>query len=293
MPDTHESIWSHLMGTAFRQAWVDAGGIRTRYVEAGSPDRPAVLFLHGIGGSWEAFCANIGPFAEHFRVLAFDWVGSGFTDKPEQPIYTMQDYVRHLHGVMVALGVPRASLVGVSMGGWSAINFTHAHPAMVERLVICAASGLRRPPGFTPPAAASIRNDRSKAIDDPSWENVSGVFTDLIHDPAKRIPDLVKVRQTIYRMPEMKASMARILAITATERFNESALSDDEWRTIEKPVLLIESTSDSEHFRRNTQRAHALLSNSEVFAMEGVAHWPQFEQPDTFNRKAITFLLGQ
>jgi pimeloyl-ACP methyl ester carboxylesterase len=293
MPDTHESIWSHLVDVPFRQDWIDAGGIKTRIVEAGSPERPTVVFLHGIAGSWEAFCANIGPFAQQFRVFAFDWIGAGFTDKPEQQIYTMQDYVKHLHDVLAAMGVARASLVGVSMGGWSAINFTYAHPEMVERLVICAASGLRRPPGFTPTAAASIRNDRAKAIDDPSWDNVSSVFTDLIHDPVKRIPDLVKLRQTIYSLPEMKASMARILAITATERFNESALSDEEWRTIEQPVLLIESTSDSEHFRRNTARAHSLLRNSAVFAMEDVAHWPQFEKPEVFNQKAISFLLGQ
>ncbi|MDN5005605.1 alpha/beta fold hydrolase [Bradyrhizobium sp. GCM10027634] len=293
MPDTHESIWSHLVDVPFRQDWINAGGIKTRIVEAGSPDRPTVVFLHGIAGSWEGFCANIGPFARQFRVFAFDWIGAGFTDKPEQPIYTMQDYVKHLHDVLAAVGVARTSLVGVSMGGWSAINFTHAHPEMVERLVICAASGLRRPPGFTPPAAASIRNDRAKAIDDPSWDNVSSVFTDLIHDPVKRIPDLIKLRQTIYSLPEMKASMARILAITATERFNESALSDDEWRSIDQPVLLIESTSDSEHFRRNTARAHSLLRNSAVFAMEGVAHWPQFEKPEVFNQKAISFLLGQ
>ncbi|MCO6188420.1 alpha/beta fold hydrolase [Rhizobium sp. L1K21] len=286
----YESIWSHLTNTAFRQDWVDVDGIRTRYVHAGSGDRPTVVFVHGIGGSWEAFCANIGPFAEHFQVFALDCLGAGFTDKPEQDIYEMSDYVQHLHGFFAALGIEKASLVGVSMGGWLSVNFAHTYPRMVDRLVLCAASGMRREPSYTPPAATSIANDRSKAIDDPSWSNIANIFTDLIFDPAKRNADFIKLRQTVYRQPEMKGAMKRILAITRTENFNRSALSDDEWRAIEKPVLLVESADDSEHFRKNTQRAHGLLSNSRIVSISKVGHWPQWEDPETFNREAIVFL---
>lgn len=290
--EAFESIWSHLTSVSFRQGWVDADGVRTRYVEAGTPGRPAVVFVHGIGGSWEAFCANIGPFAEHFHVFALDCLGVGFTDKPEQPIYEMSDYVRHLRGFFTAMGIERASLVGVSMGGWLAINFSHAYPALVDKLVICAASGLRREPGFTPPTAAAIARDRARAIDDPSWENISNIFTDLMFNPGKRNADFVKLRQTVYRQPKMKPAMASILAITRTENFNKSALSDDEWREIDKPVLLVESTDDSEHFRKNTARARSLLPNSQLLSMNQVAHWPQWEDPETFNREAISFLIG-
>jgi pimeloyl-ACP methyl ester carboxylesterase len=182
-------------------------------------------------------------------------------------------------------------MIGVSMGGWSCINFAHAYPERVDRLVLCAASGLKRDPGFTPPAATSIRNERAKAIDNPTWENIANIFNDLIADPQRRIPDLIKVRQEVYKLPEMKASMQRILGITQTENFNKSALSDEQWREIAHRVLLIESSDDSEHFRKNTHRAHALLQNSRILPMSGVAHWPPFEKPDEFNNAAIEFLL--
>ncbi|MFH1794432.1 MAG: alpha/beta hydrolase [Pseudomonadota bacterium] len=288
-----ESIWSHLMRVPFRQDYADAGGVKTRYVEAGARGNPAVVFVHGIGGSWEGFCANIGPFAEHFNVFALDSIGAGFTDKPEQDIYEMKDYVRHLRGFLSAVGIDRTSLVGVSMGSWISINFAHAYPDMVERIVMCAASGLQRDPGHTPSAAAAIASDRAKAIDDPSWENISNIFTDLMFRPEKRNADFVKVRQTVYRMPEMKESMKRILALTRTENFNRSALPDEEWRKIRQPVLLVESTDDSEHFRKNTQRAHSLLQNSRIHSISKVAHWPQWEDPDEFNRVAIDFLQAK
>jgi len=203
----------------------------------------------------------------------------------------MKDYVRHLHAFFGAVGIKKASLVGVSLGAWAAINFTHAYPELVERLVVCAASGMRREPDYTPPTATAIAKERAKAIEEPSWANVANIFTDLIFDPNKRNADFVKVRQTVYKLPEMKASMKRTLAITKTENFNRSALSDEEWRKISKPVLLVESADDDEHFRKNTRRAHGLLRNSRVFSMNEVAHWPQWENPEIFNREAIAFLL--
>jgi 2-hydroxy-6-oxonona-2,4-dienedioate hydrolase len=289
--DSYESIWSKLMRVAFRQDWVDAGGIKTRFVEAGSPNRPTVVFAHGIGGSWEAFCANIGPFSEHFHVFAFDSLGAGFTDKPEQDIYEMKDYVAHMRALFDVLSIERTSLVGVSMGSWASINFAHAYPDMVERIVVCAASGMTREPTYMPPSAAATASQRKKAIDDPSWDNVAEIFTDLIYSPQKRNPDFVKVRQTIYRLPEMKPAMARVLAITKTENFNRSALTDDQWRAVEHPVLLVESADDDEHFRRNTRRANSLLRNSRIVSIGEVAHWPQWENPEIFNREAVAFLL--
>jgi 2-hydroxy-6-oxonona-2,4-dienedioate hydrolase len=63
---TYQSVWRFLMQVPFRQDYVEAAGLRTRYVQAGRADRPAVLMLHGTGGHWEAFCANLGPMSEHF-----------------------------------------------------------------------------------------------------------------------------------------------------------------------------------------------------------------------------------
>ena len=286
----HESIWSHLTAVPFTQGYVNVNGLNTRYVEAGDRNAPTVIFLHGIGGSWEAFCANIGPYAKNHRVLAFDFIGAGFTDKPDQPIYEASDYVEHLHGFMNAMAVETASLVGVSMGGWMAVIFAHRYPEKVDKMVLCAASGMKRPKGFTPPAATSIRNDRKAAIDNPTWDNVAKIFNDLMFLPEKRLPDFIKLRQTVYKMPEMKASMGRILAITTNDNFDKSTLTDAQWSEIQAPVLLIESSDDSEHFRKNTARAHGLLPNSTVFSMSQVAHWPPFEDPETFNDATLKFL---
>ncbi|WP_394328695.1 alpha/beta fold hydrolase, partial [Mycobacterium avium] len=50
-----ESIWSDLQGVAFEQGYLDAGGIRTRYLRAGDPGKPVLVLLHGSGGHAEAY----------------------------------------------------------------------------------------------------------------------------------------------------------------------------------------------------------------------------------------------
>ena len=75
-------IWQHLHATPHQLRWIDAGGVRTRMLEAGQPDAPPLLLLHGTAGSLENFCANIATFAAHFRVIAIDMLGCGLTDKP-------------------------------------------------------------------------------------------------------------------------------------------------------------------------------------------------------------------
>ncbi|MDT7732666.1 MAG: 2-hydroxy-6-oxonona-2,4-dienedioate hydrolase, partial [Mycobacterium sp.] len=55
----YESVWSDLQGVPFSQGYLDAGGVRTRYLHAGDPGRPALVFLHGSGGHAEAYVRNL------------------------------------------------------------------------------------------------------------------------------------------------------------------------------------------------------------------------------------------
>ena len=164
---THESIWTHLAGVAFRQDWIDAGGIRTRYVQAGSADAPALIMLHGTGGTWEAYMATLGPLAEHFNCFAIDFIGSGFSEKPLRD-YEIADYVAQVADFMRAVGVAKASLIGISLGAWVAVRFASTHPEQTEKVILNAPFGL----ADDAEEIGGIIKRRGKAYDDPSWENI-------------------------------------------------------------------------------------------------------------------------
>ena len=113
----YTSVWSDLRGVSFTQGWLDAGGIRTRFISSGDSSKPLLLLLHGVGGHAEAYARNFGPHAEHFWTVAIDLIGHGWTDKPDVQ-YQLPDYEHHVLAVLQALGRKSALISGESLGGW-------------------------------------------------------------------------------------------------------------------------------------------------------------------------------
>lgn len=110
-----ESIWSDLQGVAFSQGYLDVPvgdrKIRTRYLHAGNPQAPALLFLHGSGGHAEAYVRNLAAHAEHFSTWSIDMLGHGYTDKPGHPL-EVAHYVDHVIAFLDTIGAQRAHISG-------------------------------------------------------------------------------------------------------------------------------------------------------------------------------------
>ena len=121
-----ESVWGDLQGVAFSQGYLDAGGVRTRYLHAGDPAAPVLVFLHGSGGHAEAYIRNLEAHAEHFSTYSIDMLGHGYTDKPGHPL-EIAHYMNHLAAVLDSLGVDKAHISGESLGGWVASRFAVDH----------------------------------------------------------------------------------------------------------------------------------------------------------------------
>jgi 2-hydroxy-6-oxonona-2,4-dienedioate hydrolase len=285
--DDYRSIWTELRQVPFTQAWVDADGVSTRYAEAGSRDAPAVVMLHGTGGHWETWAANLGPFSRHFRCVAIDMIGNGFTDKPDID-YEIPVYVDHVRAVMDALGIARASLMGTSLGSWVAARFALDHPDRVDKLLFMSTSGLVA----TRSNMDRIRAERTKAVDDPSWQSIKAMFVNLMAEERSRVPDLIALRQSIYRLPEMKDAIRHVLVLQDPNVRDRNLIAEDEWKTIRAPAFVVASGKDHNEYENTSRRVAALMPNAELFEMPHVRHWPHFEDPDTFNEAALRFLVG-
>ena len=162
--NTYCSIWSDLQGVEFEQRYVDAGGIRTRYLHAGRRGQPVLIFLHGTGGHAEAYVRNLAAHAERMDVYAIDLLGHGYTDKPDYD-YEVPSYVAHVRAFLDAMQIDRASLSGESLGGWVASHFAVAHPDRIDRLVLNTAGGDK----INMEALARLREMSLAAVEDPSW----------------------------------------------------------------------------------------------------------------------------
>ena len=282
----HRSIWGHLMRTPFTQEWVDAGGVRTRYVQAGPRDAPALVMIHGTGSSWECFCATLESHAKHFNCFALDLVGSGFSEKPDTP-YEIPVYVEHVRSFMDALELQKASLMGVSLGSWVAGRFVTTYPERVEKLVLLAASGLI----VNKETMGRTIGVRSRAVGDPTWETIKPVFNSILYDEKDRINDLVQLRLEIYLQPEMRRAMENILVLQQEDVRRRNNLSEADWRAVVQPVLVILAPDDNPDYFVTGKRIAELAPNARTLEIAGVKHWAHFEKPEVFNPASLAFLL--
>jgi len=285
MMQDQKSIWRHLCKTPFQLGWIDVDGVQTRYLEAGPVDAPAVVLLHGTAGSLENFCANYAEYAKHFRVVGIDMLGCGWTDKPEFD-YLIEDYAEHVRGVMDVLAITRAGVVGVSLGSWVGARLALDHPDRVSGLVMVAPAGIVTDPDEERRFAEGVRQRRSTAAAEPSWNSVAVAMQGLVLKPESLMDELIAVRLDIYRDPRMKAAMPRLLAFT----LGGQALSAEEWRGLKLPIQVIAAVDAPNMFLGNARAIAATAPHVELVEMTGCDHWAQYEQPDRFNAASISFL---
>jgi pimeloyl-ACP methyl ester carboxylesterase len=102
---------------------------------------PAVLLIHGITSSSRTWRDVMPALAEHYTVLAPDLLGHGRSAKPRGD-YSLGAYASGLRDLLVALEIPRATVVGHSLGGGVAMQFAYQFPERVERLALVDSGGL-------------------------------------------------------------------------------------------------------------------------------------------------------
>jgi 2-hydroxy-6-oxonona-2,4-dienedioate hydrolase len=285
MQQPYRSVWTELLDTPFRQAWVDAGGLKTRFIQAGDPANPPLVLMHGTAGSLENFAANIAAYARHFNCIAFDMIGSGMTDKPDYD-YETQHYVKHAADFLNAIGVKKASVIGLSLGARVASRLAIDHPQMVDNLILLSATA------YFPakPIQGDIQRSRSAAAANPTWENIFEIFKGLFHDPGKVWDDLIATRLAVYKRHDMKTAMPHILALLDPEVYNRNRIPDDDWKRLRAPTLIIAAVDHQDVFLETARTIVKLIPNAKVIEMKHCSHWPQMEDSETFNKLSIEFL---
>ena len=130
--------------TGFEDKYTEVDGLSIRYIEAG--EGPAVLLFHGasLGSSADVFRRNIGPLADAgFRVIAFDFPGFGLSDYSEDG--SMAAKKKATLGVMDALGLDKAAMVGHSQSGNVVVSLALEHPERVSHVIILGTGSLLPP----------------------------------------------------------------------------------------------------------------------------------------------------
>lgn len=121
------------------QRWVEVEDCSVNVIEIGSGE--PVLFIHGLGGSWPNWLEQLPVLCKGRRAIAFDLPGFGNSPMPSAPI-SIPTYARIVGGLMDALQIPSAAIVGNSMGGEITLELALSDPQRVERMVLVSPAGI-------------------------------------------------------------------------------------------------------------------------------------------------------
>ena len=263
--------------------FMDVDGIRLHLRDTGKPDAPAIIMLHGFGSSlhtWEAWAQAL---SDRYRVIRFDLPGFGLTGPDPTGDYTDVHAEQVLAALMDQLHVPRAILIGNSMGGRLAWSFAASHPARVSRLVLISPDGFASPGIPYGQAMGVPMTARLLPYVMPTLL-LRASLAPAYGDP-RRLTD-----EVVIRYPDMILSPGVRDAVLA--RMQQDALEDPVpvLRTLHLPVLLLWGEKDHLIPISNAADYLAVLPNAKLVTLPGLGHVPQEEQPAEALERVKAFL---
>jgi len=273
-----QQIRFHLWREGVKSEYVEAGGYRLHYFEAGPPGgggTPLVL-VHGLGARGEDWAAMIPALAaQGFHVYAPDLLGYGRSPKPDVD-YSISLEEQIVAQFMQAMHVPRADVGGWSMGGWIVMKLALDHPELVNRLVIYDSAGVYflatwDPELFTPGDVVGVE----KLI--------------AILSPKPRLLPNFAAKAALRKLE----GNAWVIRRSMTAMTNGRDLLDFRLYQISQPMLIVWGSQDELIPLSAGERIHKSVPQSVLNVVEGCGHLAPAECPRPVIEGTVEFLRAE
>jgi 2-hydroxymuconate-semialdehyde hydrolase len=260
-----------------------ANGLATNYHDSGNGD--PVLMIHGSGPGVTAFAnwrLSMPVLAQNFRVIAPDMAGFGYTERPEGAQYSMDNWVSHALGLLDALKIERAHIVGNSFGGGLALALAIRAPERVNRMVLMGAAG-------TP-------FKLTQGLDDvwgytPSFENMRKIMDIFAYDRNLVSDELAKLRYEASIRPGYQESFASMFPARRQRWVDALASPEEALRALPHDTLIIHGREDRVIPLSASLKLFELLAKSQLHVFGQCGHWTQIEHAQRFVRLVSDFFL--
>lgn len=279
------TLWTDLFDVPFTVEHVDAGGLRTRALRAGSGE--PIILLHGTSGHLEAFVRNVAVLSADYDCHAIDMMGHGYTDSPGVP-YRIPGYVQHVVDYMDAQGIASAHFIGESLGGWVAGRLAADRPERVRTLALVAAGGTVA----NPEVMQRIKTSTRRAVTTDDRDLTRSRLELLMHDPANVTDELVDVRHTIYHRPSFVENIDHLLCLQEMENRSVDLLTAEQLGRIQAPTRVVWGAENPFGDVPEARAMSEAIAGSELAIYPECGHWPQHEHADRFNKETLAFLAA-
>jgi len=264
--------------------FIELDGLSTHYIEKGSGE--PVILLHGFFFDTYMWNKNIDILAERFKVYAIDLWGFGYsTRKPLDYGYPL--YTNQLLNFMDTLDIPRASLIGQSMGGGTIINFTVSNRDRVNKIVLVDAAGMpNRLPimgriSNLPQLGEFIYSLNNNFIRKMTLGNTFLHNKQIITD---------EYLENATRFHKIKGTNEVMLYITRKQFFDTLIEEIKTLSTMKVPTLIVWGREDKAIALHIGQEMHRILKDSQLEILDEAGHCAHDDQSELFNQMALDFL---
>lgn len=254
------------------------------YYEVAGDGHPLVLVHAGIADSrmWDD---QFSLFTQRYRVIRYDLRGFGKSEVPPGPYALWDD----LHGLLDFLGIQKAYLIGCSMGGGLAIDFTLEHPDMVDALIpVCAGLSGFEPSDTDSELAYWEQLEAADKAGDSARVNEMEVH--LWVDGLGRTPEQVNptIRERVWEMNGLALAREAEANLAQPQRLDPPAVG--RLSEIHVPTLVIIGDQDLSATRQTADKLASDIPGARKVVIHDTAHVPNMEKSDEFNRLVLDFL---
>ena len=260
-------------------------GFRVHIAEAGPKDGPPVLLLHCFGLSMKVWRDTVPALvAAGFHVVAYDAPGHGKSARGVRALRLI-DLADLAVGVMDALGLESAAVVGNSMGGGTALTLAIEHPERVSKLVLVDSVGLDFRPWFRP--LWGMMNP-SAAQHSPDW--AWGIVYDLAVQKQSALgvdirADLLSTRADPLADRAAQAFYTVIVDVLKTDR-------TPDLRRVQASTLVVAGAHDRLVHPDHAVRLHEGILGSRLLVYDDLGHLPEVEDAARVSRDLVAFLMN-
>jgi pimeloyl-ACP methyl ester carboxylesterase len=276
-----------------RAELAEAAGVRTRYLDAGPPDAPVVVALHGLGATNASMLPTVWDLATDYRVLAPDLPGHGASSAPKVA-YDAAFFARWLTALLDEAGVDRAVVIGNSLGGRISLEIALRAPDRVRGLVLLApAVAFRRLRQLVPavrllrPELARLPLPMTAAMADAGLRTMFAHPERLSHAASRAASE--EFVRVFRRRDHRVAFFSALRQIYLDDPFG----ADGFWRrlpSLEAPSLFVWGRRDRLVPAAFARHVATALPAARTVVLEDCGHVPQFEMAEETAKLIRTFL---